>query len=128
MTVFENLLILLARILISSLFLWAGAAKVLNWKGSAEYMKTKNIPASLLPAAVLLQIVGGLSVLLGFEARVGALLLIVFVIPAAIKMHDFWNLQDPDKTTQKTMFMKDVAVLGGLLLLLATGAGSFAFH
>lgn len=128
MAVFNDLLILVARIFISSLFLWAGAAKAIHWKGSAEYMHTKKVPTSMLPAAILLQIIGGLSVLLGFEARVGALLLIVFVIPAAIKMHDFWNLQDPDRTTQKIMFMKDMAVLGGLLLLLATGAGSFAFH
>lgn len=128
MTVFENLLILVARILISSLFLWAGSAKLVHWKGSVEYMKSKNMPTSLLPAAVLLQILGGLSVLLGYEARIGLLLLIVFVIPAAIKMHDFWNLQDPDRTTQKTMFMKDVAVLGGLLALMATGAGRFAFN
>lgn len=128
MTAFENLLILVARILISSLFLWAGIAKLIHWKGSVDYMKSKNMPSSLLPAAVLLQVLGGLSVLLGFEARIGTLLLIVFIIPAAIKMHDFWNLQDPDRTTQKTMFMKDAAVLGGLLLLLVTGAGRFAFH
>jgi putative oxidoreductase len=129
MTVFENLLILVARILISSLFLWAGSAKLIHWKGSAEYMKSKNMPTSLLPAAVLLQILGGLSILLGYEARIGTLLLIVFIIPAAIKMHDFWNIQDPmERTTQKTMFMKDVAVLGGLLVLLATGAGRFAFN
>jgi putative oxidoreductase len=128
MAVFNDLLILVARILISSLFLWAGAAKVVHWKGSAEYMQSKKMPTSLLPAAILLQLVGGLSVLLGFEARVGALLLIVFVIPAAIKMHDFWNLQGDERTTQKTMFMKDVAVLGGLLLLLVTGAGRFAFN
>jgi putative oxidoreductase len=128
MTVFENLLILIARIFIGFFFLWAGVTKVICWKSSAEYMQSKKMPASLLPAAVLLQIIGGLSVLLGFEARVGALLLIVFIIPAAIKMHDFWNLQDPDRSIQKTLFMKDVAVLGGLLLLLVTGAGSFAFH
>jgi putative oxidoreductase len=47
------------------------------------------MPTSLLPAAILIQIVGGLTVFLGFQARIGALLLIVFVIPAAIKMHDF---------------------------------------
>lgn len=128
MAVFDNLLILVARIFIGALFLWAGAAKVVHWKGSTEYMQFKKMPTSLLPAAILMQIIGGLSVLLGFEARIGALLLIVFVIPAAIKMHDFWNLQGPDRTTQKTMFMKDVAVLGGLLLLLVTGAGSFAFN
>jgi putative oxidoreductase len=128
MTVFENLLILVARIFISSLFLWAGVAKLIHWKGSTEYLQSKLVPTSILPAIIILQIVGGLSVLLGFEMRIGTLLLIVFIIPAAIKMHDFWNLQDPDKTTQKTMFMKDVAVLGGLLLLMATGAGSFAFN
>ncbi|HEY5234827.1 MAG TPA: DoxX family protein [Rhabdochlamydiaceae bacterium] len=128
MAVFNDLLILVARIFISSLFLWAGAAKVVHWKGSAEYMQFKKMPKSLLPAAILMQIVGGLSVLLGFEAKVGALLLIVFVIPAAIKMHDFWNLQEEARTTEKTMFMKDMAVLGGLLLFLITGAGRFAFN
>jgi putative oxidoreductase len=128
MEVFNDLLILVARIFISSLFLWAGAAKVVHWKGSAEYMQFKKMPKSLLPAAILMQIVGGLSVLLGFEARVGALLLIVFVIPSAFKMHDFWNLQGDERTTQKTLFMKDMAVLGGLVLFLVTGAGRFAFN
>jgi putative oxidoreductase len=128
MAVFNDLLILVARIFISSLFIWAGAAKAVHWKGSAEYMQFKKMPKSLLPAAILLQIVGGLSVLLGYEARVGALLLIVFVIPSAIKMHDFWNSQGDEKMTQKTMFMKDMAVLGGLLVFLVTGAGRFAFN
>ncbi len=128
MAVFDNLLILVARIFIGAFFLWAGATQAIHWKGSTENMQLKKMPTSLLPAAILMQIIGGLSVLLGFEARIGALLLIVFVIPAAIKMHDFWNLQGEDRITQKTMFMKDVAVLGGLLLLLVTGAGSFAFN
>jgi putative oxidoreductase len=128
MSMFNDLLILVARIFIGSLFLWAGATKVVHWKGSAEYMHLKKMPTTLLPAAILMQIVGGLSVLLGFEARVGALLLIVYMIPAAIKMHDFWNLQGDARTTQKNMFMKDVAVLGGLLIFLVTGAGRFAFN
>ena len=128
MTGFENFLILIGRILMGGLFLWAGFAKVIRWSGSVQYMRSKNLPSSLLPAAIALQVLGGLSVLLGFEARIGCILLIVFVIPSAIKMHDFWNLQDPERTLEKTMFMKDVAVLGGLLVLLATGAGSFGFN
>ena len=128
MAVFNDLLILVARIFISSLFLWAGAAMAIHWKASAEHMQFKKLPKSLLPAAILLQFVGGLSVLLGYEARVGALLLIVFVIPSAFKMHDFWNSQGEARTTEKTMFMKDMAVLGGLLLLVITGAGRFAFN
>ena len=128
MAVFDDLLILVARIFISSLFLWAGATIVLHWRGSTEYMHLKKMPTSLLPAAILIQFIGGLSVLLGFEARVGALLLIVYTIPAAVMMHNFWNVQDDTRKTQKTLFMKEVAVLGGLLLFLITGAGRFAFN
>jgi putative oxidoreductase len=128
MDVFNDLLILVARILMGSLFLWAGATKVVHWKGSAAYMHLKKMPTSLLPAAILMQIIGGLSVLLGFEARVGALLLIVYMIPAAVRLHDFWNFQGDARMTQKTMFMQDMAVLGGLLLFLITGAGKFAFN
>ena len=86
------------------------------------------MPTSLLPAAILIQIVGGLTVFLGFQTRIGALLLIVFVIPTAIKMHDFWNVKGDARTTEKTMFMKDMAVLGGLVVFLITGAGRFAFN
>jgi putative oxidoreductase len=128
MQLFQTLVILIARICLSSFFLWAGAANIWNWKGSAEYMKSKNMPTSVLPAAVILQIVGGLSVLLGYQARVGSVLLIVFIIPAAIKMHDFWKASGPERINLKMLFMKDVAILGGLLLLLATGAGHFAFN
>ncbi len=128
MELFQTLMILIARICLSSFFLWEGVANIWNWKGTAEYMKSKNLPSSVLPAAVILQIVGGLSVLLGYQARIGAVLLIVFIIPAAIKMHDFWKASDPERITQKMLFMKDVAILGGLLLLLATGAGHFAFN
>jgi putative oxidoreductase len=128
MELFQTLMILIARICLSSYFLWEGVSNVWNWKGTAEYMKSKNMPSSILPAAVILQIVGGLSVLLGYQARIGAVLLIVFIIPAAIKMHDFWRASAPERITQKMLFMKDVAILGGLLLLLATGAGHFAFN
>jgi putative oxidoreductase len=128
MAVFHDLLLLVARILIGALFLWSGATAAIHWKGSTQHMQLKKLPTSLLPAAILLQIVGGLSVLLGYEARVGALLLIVFVIPSAIKMHDFWNTEGDAKMTQKTLFMKEMAVLGGLLVFLVTGAGSFAFN
>jgi putative oxidoreductase len=124
----DNLVMLIARILISAGFLWGAAATLRNWHATAEHMKSKNLPSSLLPASVALQIIGGLSVLLGFEARVGAVLLIVFLIPTTVKMHDFWNVQGPERVIEKALFMKDGAILGGLLLILAMGAGHFAFH
>ncbi|MBS0649229.1 MAG: DoxX family protein [Verrucomicrobia bacterium] len=128
MALFQDLVLLIARIFLSSFFLWEGGSQVWHWKSSVEYLKSKKMPSSLIPAAVILQLVGGLSVLLGYQARVGTVLLIVFIIPAAIKMYDFWKASDLEKTSQKTLFMKDVAILGGLLLLLATGAGRFALN
>jgi putative oxidoreductase len=128
MEAFLNLLILVARIFISSFFLWAGMTKVMHWKSTVAYMQTKKISSSLVPALMLLQLIGGISLLLGFEARIGALLLIAFVIPAAWKLHDFWNAAEADKVSQKSLFMKDIAILGGLLLILATGAGRFALN
>jgi putative oxidoreductase len=128
MAFFHDLLILVARICISSLFLWAGMAKVFHWSGTVEYMESKKLPriSLLLPAAILMQILGGLSLLLGYYIHIGVIILILFMVPAAIKMHDFWNLSDPERTLEKTFFMKDVAVLGALLLLFATGAGRFS--
>lgn len=128
MSVFHDIILLAARIFLSSLFLWAGVVKALHWKGSVEYMQFKKLPKTLLPAAIILQIIGGLSVLLGFEARVGALLLIVFILPSAFKMHDFWTVEGDARIVQKTLFMKDMAILGGLLAFLVQGAGSFAFN
>lgn len=124
-----DILVLFARILISSLYLWAGFAKTLDWKGTVAYMRSRNFPLIplALPAAILLQVGGGLMVLLGFYTRFGACILILFTIPAAIKMHNFWAYKDAAlRLTEKTLFMKDIAILGGLLLLLIQGGGFFS--
>lgn len=128
---FHSLLMLLGRVCIGIVFLWSAGEKLFNWNGTKEYMRGKYIPhiSLLLPAAIFLQLAGGLSILLGFYARVGALLLIVFIIPSALKMHNFWTLLDgPDRITEKTHFMKDMAILGGLLFLTSMGAGHFALR
>lgn len=128
MELLQNLIILISRICISSLYLWAAGAKVLNWKGTIAYMQSKNFPliSLMLPAAILLQTAGGISLLLGLYCRLGALILIVFTIPAMIKMHNFWQERDAMKVTEKTFFMKDVAIVGGLLLISILGAGTFS--
>jgi putative oxidoreductase len=129
MSVLSDFLILVGRICISALFLWAGSAKILHWKGTLEYMQSKKIkkPSLLLPLAIIIQMLGGLSLLLGYYTRIGALLLILFIIPSAINMHDFWNVPKENRTVERTLFMKDVAIFGSLLLLLVTGSGRFSW-
>ena len=126
--ILENVIVLIARILISLLFLWAGFRKVLNWNSTEDSMKNKKTKgiAFLLPIAVGFQILGGLSVLLGFYARIGAILLILFIIPATIQMHDFWNLHGKERITEKAHFFKDMAIIGGLLLLFLIGPGNYS--
>lgn len=77
-----------------------------------------------VPLAGILALLGGLSVLLGFKTRIGAWLLVVFLVPVTIAMHNFWAVSDPGMAElQRIMFLKNVSMLGGALLLAAFGAG-----
>lgn len=124
----ENVIILISRVAIGFLFLWAGFRKIFNWSGTEDYMRGKQTKwiTFLLPIAVFLQLVGGLSVTLGIYARIGAVLLILFTLPATIQMHDFWNLSGRERISEKAHFLKDMAIIGGLLLLIIVGAGRYS--
>ena len=123
-----NITLLIARVLLSSLYLWAGWAKVTNYKGTIDYMKSRHFPfvTIMLPLAIAVQLLGSLSIIFGVYARLGALALIGFTIAAAFSMHNFWAFQEPTRTLEKTFFMKDLAILGGLILLMLFGPGQFA--
>lgn len=118
---------LIGRVLISGMFLWAAYEKIKHWNQTVSYMKSKNIPQLniILPVGVALKIIGGLLVLVGWHAHIGALLLLIVTIASVLKMHDFWKRQGPEKEMEKMFFLKDVAVIGGLFMILALGAGHF---
>lgn len=123
----QDLFSLVGRVLISGTFLWAAYEKMKNWNATVEYMKTKSIPYLniVLPVGIALKVIGGLSVLLGWHAHVGALLLLIVAVSASLKMHDFWRRSGEERGLEKLLFMKDVAVIGGLFMILALGAGHF---
>lgn len=78
----------------------------------------------LVPASGMLALVGGLSVMLGFRTKIGAGVLLAFLVPVTLWMHDFWNVVDPPlRALQHAMFMKNTALIGGALLLAYFGAG-----
>ena len=88
-------------------------------------MADKGLPAvdALLSVAVGLELVGGILVLLGLYARWGALALLAFLVPVTLIMHNFWTLPEAEAMKQMINFMKNVSIAGGLLMVLALGAG-----
>jgi putative oxidoreductase len=90
------------------------------------YAASQGVPAAgiLVPLSGLLALTGGLSVMLGYRARIGAGLLVLFLVPVTLMMHNFWAVHDPmTAQIQQIMFMKNVSLLGGALLLMYFGAG-----
>ena len=93
------------------------------------YATQAGVPlASLLvPLSGVLAFLGGLSVLLGYHAKIGAWLLVVFLVPVTLAMHNFWTVRDPMLAQlQMAMFFKNVALLGGALLIAYHGAGALS--
>lgn len=81
-----------------------------------------------VPLSGIMALLGGLSILLGVQTRIGALLIIVFLIPVTLMMHNFWAISDPAQAEiQRIMFVKNVSMLGGALLLFYFGAGPMSF-
>ncbi|GLQ06553.1 DoxX family protein [Sneathiella chinensis] len=112
---------LVARILLSIMFVMAGYGKIGGYEGTQGYMEAMGVPGSLLPLVILLELGGGIALIVGFQTRIVAFLLAGFTFLAALLFH----LQ-PDDQMQMIMFMKNVAVTGGLLLLVAHGAGALS--
>ncbi len=102
--------------------------KVFGWSGTAAYMTARGMPAVplFLAGAVVIEIGGGLSVLLGYRARLGALALIVFTVPTLFVFHNFWSYPPAEQQVQMVMFLKNLALIGGLLMVAALGAGAYS--
>jgi putative oxidoreductase len=126
----QNPIVLLARILICQVFLLAAVGHLMNWGGTTKMMADQGMVMVhfMLFGAVVFMLLGGLSVLLGFYARIGSLLLIVFLLMVTPIFHDFWAYEssDPQHTMQMINFMKNTGLAGGLLMVLAFGSGGLS--
>lgn len=116
---------LVGRILMAAIFLISGFDKLTNFAGTAGYMASKGLPMAevLVVGAILFELGGALMLVLGWKLRWGALLLILFMIPATLMFHNFWAVDAAQYQNQLNHFMKNVAMIGGLLYMMAFGAG-----
>jgi putative oxidoreductase len=108
-----------ARALVGVLFLVSGINKILGFGYVAGWMNSLGIPAAglLLAGAILLEIVGGLALVTGFQAKTAALALALFTVPVTLIFHGFWHADAAEFQNQLNHFLKNVAIFGGLLAL-----------
>lgn len=124
----SNTLTLIGRLALAALFLPAGIGKLTGFEGTVGYIASVGLPLATLGAiiAVVVEIGGGVALILGYRARLAALALAVFTLAASVIFHAYWAVAPEQAFMQQLLFYKNIAVTGGLLVLAAQGAGAFA--
>jgi len=116
--------VLAGRQLFSVIFIIASAGHFNPHTTEAAAAHGVPLPDLLVPLSGIIALLGGFSVLLGFQTRIGAWLLVIFLVPVTVMMHNFWSVSDPVALQiEKAMFLKNVTMLGGALLISYFGAG-----
>ncbi len=124
----SDVLILLARLLLMSLFLVTGWQKLTNFPGTVTYMKSAGAPAPTLSTiiSIIMEFFVGIALIIGVYTRQLALLYVVFVLATALVGHHYWTLEGAARHENQINFFKNMSIMGGLLLLAVTGPGKFA--
>jgi putative oxidoreductase len=120
---------LAGRVLLCTIFFMSAAGnKVPNFNKVADGMEKHGVPAPqlLLVGAIVFLLLGSLSVVVGYHARVGAALLAVFLVLATYYFHNFWALEGDAKQEQTIQFMKNLSMFGAMLFLIANGPGAWS--
>ena len=119
---------LIGRIGLAALFLWSGYGKQVHMDGNVGYMKAFGLPAAelLIWPAMLVELVAGAMLLLGWKARWAAVALVVFTLPATFIFHAYWSVPADQALNAQIHFMKNLAIIGGLLGIFAHGSGPLA--
>jgi putative oxidoreductase len=119
--VIEPLTAPLGRLLISFMFLMSGLNKADNYSNTSGWMESMGVSGSILPLVILLEIIGAFAIIIGWHTKITAFLLAGFSIISALIFHSDFSNQ-----VEMIMFMKNIAIAGGFLILVANGAGNYS--
>ena len=121
----QTTMALIGRLLIAAIFLMSGIGKLTDIPGTVAHMTEMGIPYAdtLALVAGVAEVMGALALIFGLLTRVGAVGLILFMIPATLIFHAFWNYHGAERMPQMINFMKNLGLIGGLATLAAFGAG-----
>ena len=131
MNIIENALLLMGRLLIGLYFILPGVQKITQFDTMSQYMEKHNVPmvSLLLIVTIVLQIVGGLAIIVGYKGKLAAFILAGLTLMISIYMHNFWNLPEGGDVSHETQnFVKNMAIMAGLLILAARGTGQFSIE
>ena len=112
---------LLGRLFLAMIFIQSGLSKMSDYAATQSYMDAMGVSSALLPLVIALEVVGGIAIVIGFKARLVALAMAGFSLLSALLFHT--NFSDH---TQTIMLMKNIAIAGGFLMIVAHGAGAYA--
>jgi putative oxidoreductase len=117
----QNLADLFGRVMIAAIFLVSGIGKISGYAGTQGYMEAQGVPGALLPLVIALEVLGAVAIIVGWRTRLFAFLLAGFSVVSAVIFH-----RASGDSMQSILFMKNVAMAGGFLFLVARGAGEWS--
>lgn len=129
MSLLCNLGNFLGRILLGLIFIVAGINKIVGFQDSVKYMQANGITEFthiLLASALFIELVCGFLIIAGYQTKWAALILFLFLIPTTFIFHAFWNAAEPEKNLQSILFFKNLAIMGGLVILAAASPGAIS--
>jgi putative oxidoreductase len=124
----QSVVALVGRILIALLFVIAGFGKISGFDGVAGYIASKGLPMPQVLAAltIALELVGGLMLMAGYKVRWVAIAFFLWLIPTTFLFHKFWGIDAAQVQNQMNHFLKNVSIMGAMLMLVAFGPGRYA--
>jgi putative oxidoreductase len=128
MTANQDWAALLGRILLALIFVMSGYGKIGGFEGTAGYIASKGLPLPQAGAAIALvvELVGGILLVLGWKARWAALAIAIFSLVSAFLFHGYWGFPAEQRMAQYISFWKNVAIAGGMLMVFAFGPGRYS--
>lgn len=119
---------LIGRIALAAIFLTSGLRKIPNFEGTAKYIASVGLPLPELGAAIaiVVEVVGGIALIIGYQARWAALALAIFTLATAVFFHNYWAMPADKQFVQSLMFWKNIAITGGMLVAAAFGPGAWS--
>jgi putative oxidoreductase len=119
---------LFGRILLSQIFIMSGLQKFGMYSMMTGYAAAKGLPMAkvAIGVAAAIELLGGLAILTGFQTKLAAWIVFLFLIPTTLLFHNFWTMAGMERMDNMGHFMKNLAIMGGLLILAANGAGAYS--
>jgi len=119
---------LAGRLMMTYIFATSGIAKIFDWPGNVAYMSARHLPMIQAPlaAALVIEVAGSVCLVTGYQARIAAFVMFWYTTAVTVLFHNYWAASDMMAAMQETHFRKNLAIMGGLLMLAYSGPGKWA--